>query len=73
MSQQFREHLSAAINLAIERILNEYESQTYSEIIGVLETVKLEYYFEYLEAKKNDEEETDRDEEIGTEGYGRSP
>jgi len=56
MSEQFREHLSAAINLAIERTLIEYEGQTYSEVLGVLEAIKLEYFFEYLEAKKDGEE-----------------
>lgn len=53
MSEQFREHLSDRINHAIELTLNEYEGQTYSEIIGVLDTIKMEYFFEYLEAKKH--------------------
>ena len=56
MSRQFREHLSAAINLAIERTLAEQEDITYSETLGVLETVKLEMFFEYLEEKKNGDE-----------------
>jgi len=57
MSEQFREHLSAAINLAIERTLAEYDDITYSEVIGVLETIKMETFFEYLEAKRDGEEE----------------
>lgn len=67
MGKQFREHLASTLALTIERTLAEYEDITYSEVIGVLETLKLEYFFEYLEEKKDGEEEI----RIG--GLGETP